>query len=291
MKPMLARTYGPRYSTYPCYLQPKLNGIRALSQHAVFQSRDEKIWNDGVLGHLQQQMFILQQLCESAPIFDGELYVHGWRLQDINAAVAVNRLQPTEKTPFVEYHIFDVVNPALPFSQRFLPLQSAIIDANLPHIKLVPTAFIGDNVELDSHFHHWTQHGYEGVMLRPDGKYEFGEHVGRGGNMTQYRSKTLWKYKCWEDGEFACVGVTQGEGKADIGIGALTCAAHPEDLKNTSVKHLGTIQTFNVGTGFSDSERRAFMQNPPIGKLIKVKYLCLSADGIPLNPSFLAVLG
>ena len=87
-----------------------------------------------------------------------------------------------------------------------------------------------------------------------------------------------------------CVGVTQGEGKADIGIGALTCsnaATHPD--MNPAILRDNT-PLFNVGTGFSDVERIAYMQNPPIGKMVKVRYLCLSADGIPLNPSFLCLM-
>jgi hypothetical protein len=101
----------------------------------------------------------------------------------------------------------------------------------------------------------------------------------RTGTLTRLNSKYLWKYKHWEDDEFICAAVTQGEGKADIGIGALVCRRSSTD-----------DQCFKVGTGFSDDERREFMTNPPIGKLIKVHYLCLTDDGIPFNPSFLCVM-
>jgi ATP-dependent DNA ligase len=158
----------------------------------------------------------------------------------------------------------------------------------LPNIKLVPTATCDSRETLDIHFHALTAQGYEGVMLRPNGPYEYGETP----HGTTKRSEYLWKYKSWEDAEFRCLGVTQGQGKADIGIGALTlCSVDPIVLGNRIGKTVSSdIPTFACGTGFDDSERIEYMKNPPIGKLVKVRYLCLSADGIPLNPSFLAVL-
>jgi hypothetical protein len=115
-------------------------------------------------------------------------------------------------------------------------------------------------------------------MLRPDGLYEFGEHMGRNGTQTSYRSKTLWKHKSWEDDEFRCIGYTYGEGKAEIGIGALV-------LRSNTTQKL-----FQVGTGFTDEDRIEFAQNPPIGKAVRVRYLCLTDEGKPFNPSFIAIL-
>jgi ATP-dependent DNA ligase len=278
---MLARTYGPRYDKFPCYVQPKLNGVRALYQAGTFQSRDEKLWKPNVLRHLTDQL--LPHFGTETPILDGELYVHGWRLQRINGAIAVNRNAPCEDTDKVEFHIFDTVQPGSMFRLRCMTLQEMFQGLDLPNIKLVPTALCPNRETLDVHFHALTAQGYEGVMLRPNGPYEYGETP----HGTTKRSEFLWKYKCWEDGEFVCTGVTQGQGKADIGIGALLCRAKYEDHPNATWKD---IPVFACGTGFDDSERIEYMKNPPIGKLVKVRYLCLSADGIPLNPSFLAVL-
>lgn len=275
---MLARTVGPKYNLYPCYCQPKLNGVRALYQNGVFQSRDEKLWSKEVLAHLHEVLSPLQDFLGPL-ILDGELYVHGWRLQRINAAIAVNRKHPTVDTPFVEYHVFDVVDDKKKFSERWFELYSPLCALQSPFLKVVPTINCGSPVELEGYFHHYTSLGYEGIMLRPDGLYVFGPQ----------RSKTLWKHKQWQDGEFMCVGVTQGEGKASVGMGALIL------LKSLGLTFIlkpdGTgTNVFKVGTGFDDSERIHFMSNPPIGKLIKVRYLELTADGIPFNPSFLCVM-
>lgn len=270
---MLARTYGPRFSQFPCYVQPKLDGVRALYQNGTFQSRDEKLWKPGVLKHLVDELATLNL---GDTILDGEFYVHGWKLQRINGAVAVNRNAPIPDTLLVEYHVFDVVDPKTPFSQRWLGLYHGLTNVLL-HVKTVPTVAVHTREDFLWHFDHYTALGYEGVMARPDGVYEFGEHIGRGGTPTQFRSKFLWKHKDWQDGEFLCVGTTPGEGKADIGIGALRCT--------TTGGH-----EFKVGTGLDDETRVAFAENPPFLQDIRVKYRFLTDDGIPFNPVFVAVM-
>ena len=290
MKPQLARTLGPKFNQYPCYVQPKLNGVRALYQQCepesdgfagIFQSRDEKLWNDSILAHIEEE---LTSISLNNAILDGELYVHGWRLQRINGAIAVNRKEPIPDTKEICFHVFDVVNPDLKFSERWLDMSNLLRAADLPHVKVVDTSYIHDRDQMERYFRLATAKGYEGVMLRPDGPYEFGETP----HGTQKRSKFLWKYKSWEDDEFTCVGTTPGEGKASIGIGALLLAPGILDGYCSAVTYTG--RTFGVGTGFDDSERIEFAKNPPIGKLVRVRYLELTADGIPFNPSFLAVL-
>jgi len=78
MIPMLAKTLGPKFSSYPCYVQPKLNGVRALYQRGqdtfwTFQSRDEKTWKTEVLAHIGNELCSLEL---GSVILDGELYVH-----------------------------------------------------------------------------------------------------------------------------------------------------------------------------------------------------------------------
>lgn len=292
MKPMLARTYGPRYSSFPCFLQPKLNGVRALAQSTpsgiVMQSRDEKLWRYDILRELYDELSTLYSEARGFfgsswnSILDGELYVHGWRLQDINAAIAVNRKERTEKTPLVQFHIFDTIpNLESNFIDRWAGFYTLVKNLNLPHIFPVATHACCNIEEMQKYFHHYTEKGYEGVMLRTDEPYFLGETA----HGTQYRSKTLWKHKQWEDAEFLCVGVTQGEGKASIGIGALTLQANKSPYTEPESR-----KTFKVGTGFTDEERIEYAKNPPVGKLVRVRYLELTADGIPFNPSFIAIL-
>ena len=283
MKPMLARTVGPKFSSYPCYGQPKFNGIRALRHGTTWQSRGELIWPQGFFQHIDEE---LNSMGLNDVILDGELYHHGWRLQRINEAAAVNAIKrgPNKDTHDLVYVIFDIVQVNVSFSNRWFEYYHGLVAADRPHVKAAPTSYIQDKADMLSHFHLYTKLGYEGIMLRPDGMYEFGEHIGRNMNLTTFRSRNLWKHKQWEDGEFECVGITDGEGKADIGIGALVLRTFQGSLLNTIERH------FKVGTGLTDEDRISFMANPPIGKLIRVRYLCLTEEGKPFNPSFIAVM-
>ena len=277
MKPMLARTLGPNFSAFPCYVQPKLNGVRALYQRGTFQSRGEKIWKPSFFPHIVAQ---LSHLNLGDNILDGEFYVHDWRLGRINSAVGVNNNEPNADTPNIVFNVFDTVDPNATFLERYRRIHAhrANYAHETPNVVIVPTALCNSRVELDAYFLQFVAAGYEGLMARPPGGYEFGEHLSpRTGTLTQFRSDTLWKHKQWEDGEFICTGFTPGEGKASIGIGALI-------LDN------GFGTEFRVGTGFDDSERIHYATHPPIGHLIRVRYLELTADGIPFNPSFIAVM-
>lgn len=294
MKPLLAHVYEPKRVTYPCYVQPKLNGIRALFQGGFFQSRDEVPFTPGLLDHLAKPLL---KIFGPEIILDGELYVHGWPLQRINAAVTPVRQEPTEDTKLVEYHIFDVVDFKIEFIRRFdwqrLSWQAQMMSPNTGPIKFVQTSQVCGEGEANSLYVHWVSLGYEGMMYRlGDCPYTVPKQMA-GIYQCQWKNipaprgyysdqdNRVWhllKRKDWQDAEFLCIGTTEGEGKYQGMIGALTC-------------YVNLIEkiTFTVSGGLTDLQR----QQPPedfIGKTIKTKYLCLSSDGIPLNPTILAIL-
>lgn len=272
---MLARTFGPKYSHYPAFVQPKLNGVRALYQRGVMLSRDSKIWNYPVLRHIIDELETFKELI-GVRILDGELYVHGWRLQRINGAVATNRMAPREDTHLVQFHIFDCIDArglTTPFSDRFLDFKEVIEAHNLTHVKLVDTHLAFGRDSVDQYFTKYVKEGYEGIMLRPDGPYE----AGRTDHDTDKRSAYLWKHKAWKDGEFLCVGYVPGEGKADIGIGSLTLSTDANVV-------------FQCGTGFTDEDRIALANDLPIERMVRVRYVELTSDGIPYPCRFEAVL-
>lgn len=273
MKPILARTLGPKFDKFPCFVQPKLNGVRALYQSGILQSRDEKLFAYPVVRHIIDE---LASLNLGDLILDGELYVHGWRLQKINGAVATNRTSPREDSHEVEFHVFDAIDSrglGTLFSDRWFDVMRKLDDINLPHVRVISTGVASLRTDLEAYFKHYCADGYEGLMARPDGPYQLGETS----HGTTFRSPYLWKYKSWKDAEYECIAIVPGEGKASIGIGSLT-------LQNA----LGI--TFQCGTGFTDAERIELSATPPIGKLVKVRYVEITSDGIPYPCTFLAVI-
>lgn len=272
MRPMLAHRFADHRPsiTYPIFLQPKLNGVRCLYNTSTFQSRDEHLWRPSVLAHLEKD---LRKLVSPRYLLDGELYLHGLSLQQINGAVSVNRLDPETATGKIEYHVFDIVdkeNPDLPFAKRAVLLQELKERTHFKNsnfVRTVTTLEIETEGEAEWWYSEWRKHGYEGSMYR-DGKaaYGFSENCGNQEN----RWKCLLKRKDWLDEIFRVVGTELGTGKYEGLVGALIC-----ELPNGG--------RFSVGTGISDTERETFLDNPPSS--VKVRFMIYSDGGIPIQPT------
>lgn len=283
MKPLLAHVYEPHRITYPCWVQPKLNGVRALYQDGCFQSRDELPWNEVILRHIADQ---LHSIFKPHVILDGELYVHGWPLQRINGAVTPVRIDTSRDTPLVEYHIFDTVHFERSFEDRWSSLPHGL---SLSHVRFVESKLVHSFNEADAFYSQKVAEGYEGIMYRLgdcpytlphqewNGIWDVPNHRVRKLSDKNNRTWHLLKRKNWQDDDFPCTGfnLTVGElGEPGFQLSCVTPSG----------------RTFSVGSGLSASDRDYYGSNPPVGRQVKVKYLCLSSDGIPLNPTILAIL-
>lgn len=294
MKPLLAHVYEPHRVTYPCYVQPKLNGVRALYQNGRFQSRDGVPFPATLLKHLADPLL---QTFDPRVILDGELYIHGTPLQEILGGVTPVRQEVNEMTLKVEYHVFDVVDFNLPFLQRMKAEPFAKLRTDMGMVRHVTTIHAHDEAYANEYYAHWVALDYEGMMYRlGDCPYTVPKQPvssttmsdgSRGSIMLPRNLRFLsdkdnrcWhllKRKDWQDDEFLCIGMKVGEGKYAGTLGALVCKTKEG-------------RTFTV-SGFTDIERDTYWENQyPIGRQIKVKYLVLSTDLIPLNPTVIAVL-
>lgn len=278
-KPLLAQTYTPKRFTTPCYVQPKLNGVRAIFLNGRFYSRDGHEWRPEILTHLTTS---LQQVPKGVAL-DGELYVHGWSLQRINAAIAVKRIAPTDDTRHVQFHVFDLVDHNLSFEERWGQAWDLVEQhksgclTQQDSIQIVPVQSCNLLGTVEHYFNVYTCNGYEGAMIRV-GKAGY-PTPGNGADQDN-RSWQLLKRKGWLDGEYKCVDVVRGTGQHEDRMGALMLQLD------------GTNKTFQVGTGFSVAERDQYWNNPDevIGSIVKIKYRFLSNDGIPNHTSFEEIL-
>lgn len=247
---------------FPCYVQPKLNGIRAQYINGQFISRDRKFWNHQVVEHIVKELqFALPQLPKDV-VLDGEFYHHGWTLGQHISAINVSRVNPTEETLKVKFNVFDIwckLFEGLNFTSRM----SILIKNQVP--SLVPTLECYNIEDVDRVYKAMLTAGYEGTINI--NKY------------CMYKAGKSWdklKRKRSIDSEFKCVDMERGSGKYLKTMGKLIC----ETSNGTK---------FKVGTGFTDEERNKFYGNYCLGKLITVQYQELSAKGIPLNPRYLSV--
>lgn len=203
--PMLAHDYtkvGHRIS-YPCYVSPKLDGLRCIAEvnfnqtDVTFHSRGGKTFP--VPEHLKKE--ILYASGETGiMIFDGELYIHGMTLQNITSCVKKHN----ENTKDLVFCVFDVPSPKV-WDERIEDLYS-LCDYETEHFEVVTNDLVGNEKEARVLMNIYLAQGYEGMMLRNvGGKYEWGN-----------RSGDLQKWKDFQDIEAKVISVSEdklGEGK------------------------------------------------------------------------------
>jgi ATP-dependent DNA ligase len=270
MLPMLAHRYKEHRARlrYPLFVQPKLNGVRMLFRDGQCMSRDEKTWHDSML------LGIRAALAPLGPdiIFDGELYFHGMSLQQINAAIAVNRVGPSPKTELIQYHIFDCIftnDPYMSFEKRTMALHTLMFNLPSTHVRYVQTELVIDELQGESLYAEFRRQSYEGMMYRiPISPYGFIERCSNQEN----RWPCLIKRKDWLDDEFECVGTQEGEGKYTDMVGSL-------------VFQMPNGKTFTAGSGLSDMQRQEFWDDPPVRRKFRIRYEMLSDTGVPLKPT------
>lgn len=265
MTPMLAKTYSQdKYKHKRVILQPKLDGVRVIWDPASqgFYSRDGKRWNSAVVSHL---LDVFSKI--DCPI-DGEFYYHGYSLQRINAAIAVNRTAPSKETTYIGFHAFDIPDTTKSALERITRLAKVLTPwaGYCTRVAFVPSKLVDYSHEVVQDMHDkYVRLGYEGAMLRdPDRAYVYG------------RTDALLKMKAFQDDVFKVVGMCEGEGRNSGRLGALICQTT-------------TGQIFQVGTGFDDAQRSEYwsknLQHLP-GTHVKVKFQIYTDDGIPRHPVF-----
>lgn len=304
MKPLLAHTWTPSTSIpYPCWVQPKLNGIRALWSQGRFQSRDEVPFPVATLAHINAQLIDLLGPDADDPsiILDGELYVHRWSLQRINAAVTPVRIEPTADSLLVQFHIFDRAHTSsFDYRRELLEglkwkiLQNTVFrlgESIYPNLQIVSTVLCASAARADGVFCSFVEDGYEGLMYRlGDCPYTLPKEKKRPelvyslartpyGSDKDNRTHHLLKRKSWLDDEFICVGVLEGEGDAAGRVGAIK-------LRTKS----GNLFKVGVFMGFTHTHLEDLLQTPPVGHKVKVKFLSLSEGGVPTNATVLSIL-
>lgn len=117
------------------------------------------------------------------------------------------------------------------------------------NVEVVQLCYEGsDHSEIWKWLDYAEENDWEGIMINLDTPYEC------------KRTKNLIKVKRFFSCDIKCIDIEEGSGRNKGTLGALVC-----DYKGYSV---------NVGSGFSDSDRKHFWKHPEdvIGHIISVKY-------------------
>ncbi len=256
--PMLALDYHKRKHDiiFPCFVQPKLNGVRCIHQNNKFMSRKGKEFT--TLDHLESELKLL-----GIKVPDGEIYKKDLSLQEIIRRVKKDR---GPKTDELEYWIYDQIN-----NETFENRNKDILAKHLhsvPHrVVYVPTILVKSEKEIKEWHDKWVLEGFEGAIVRNvNGLYK-----------VKHRSKDLQKFKMFQDSEFEIVGAHEGSGP-DAG----TVVFEVKTKKG---------QVFSVRPKGTREMRTEWMKDIKniVGKDLTVRWQNLSETGIPIFPVGIAI--
>lgn len=260
--PMLAHPFNQKKKEikYPCFVQPKLDGVRCVTVGDELFSRNGNPFP--TLNHIKEEL----KLNTENLILDGELYT-----DDINFEKIVGLVKKTKKTPEEEknslkiyLNVFDYIDSNLPFNQRLNNLNKFFEkNKSLKYIKQVKTEECQNEQNVMEFLDKYTKEGYEGVIIRnKEGKYA-----------ENARSNHLQKLKKFIDEEFEIIDYTTPEQGKEVGCVVWICKT--KEGKKFNVRPLGSYE-----------ERKKQYKNGKkyIGKMLTVKYQELTNDHIPRFP-------
>jgi DNA ligase-1 len=251
--------------TYPIYSQAKLDGIRCiLTKDGMFSRNGKPIIS---APHIFDSV---KPLFETNPdlVFDGELYADKFA-NDFNKIVSlVKKTKPTaddlkESKELIEYHIYDLPSSDKNFIQRAYDLAILFETRSElhPHCRIVETYKVPSEDVVTELYEKYVEEGYEGQMLRLDGKYE------------NKRSKNLLKHKSFVDEEYTILDICEGEGNRTGTAGYMVFeTAEGKPFKS------------NVKGTWDETAEMLKNKKQLIGKQATIKYFNLTPDGIPRFP-------
>lgn len=271
LRPMLAKSYNKdgHHIEFPCYVQPKLDGIRCLARRTAvgveLLSRQGKKFTS--IPHIEKQLMWLPK----DVVLDGELYIHGEEFQDIISAV--KRDKPSSASGKINYYIYDMIND-WDYKKRYHWLSQRLTmpnylgckqrknEVDITHLCRVETILIHNKAEIWKHHKVATSYGYEGVMLRNlKGPYKING-----------RSQDLQKVKKFLDMEFEIVDAEQNKGKM---VNQCTLICKTKAGKRFGVKPKGT-----------DQQREQYWEDWKagrlIGKMLTVRFFAWTTSNEPV---------
>lgn len=241
---------------FPAFTTPKLNGVNGTywltNGQLSLTSRGGESYP--LIPHLAEQ---IKQAMEflNTNCLNGELYIHGEHLQDIQSAVK----KPNKLSPKLQFHIFELPTVSEPYSIKstlFGKLNRAL---NLSHVIGITPISVESHEDVAEWYVIHMLARFEGsVIYNSDATYQF-----------NVRSSSVLKYKETLDLEVKLLSYNVDKN----GHPVFNAICNGKEFK---VKPKGT-----------DKERKDIISNFESqykDKYYTIEYECFSRDGIPLKP-------
>jgi hypothetical protein len=257
-------------TSFPVFVQPKLDGIRLLSNlndqdKVILSSRRSRSFNysENHFKNIKKELkIILKQLPDNS-ILDGELYSHGLLFTDI-CSIVKTKNEVHEDIEKIRYYIFDIVIFNLNYEDRFQLLLERFEENDFEYIQLIQTEVADSFEEIEELMNQLIDEGYEGLMIKK---------LGAGTGYFQGRTSNLLKYKLVKEEEITVTDVIECQGN-ERGLCKI-------------VGVLDSGQTVTVRPSCNFELRREYLQNRDelIGKRYTIIYNDVNQKtGVPRFP-------
>jgi DNA ligase-1 len=247
--PMQPKMFVASKAVYPCCVQPKLDGVRAVWQRGLFRSRN------GLQFHVPHV-----NMPEVGEILDGELYVEGCSVTDIAGAVRNGDNAVAGK---LKFYMFDIVCEGS-FEERYQKLcrlRNKLRRRGV-ELELVPTYKVKSEAELKRKFEEFLAEGYEGLIYRDGGAVYEGGYT-----------DAVMKLKKKESAEYTIEDIEECKTKTVLTL--LTSAGREFRCTAAGSKE--------ICRGYVERRREL------LGKPATVEYYQLTAAGVPMHGNVVAV--
>lgn len=289
MKPHLACDYDEKKLRFPCWVQPKIDGVRGLNLFGGLVGRSLKKH-----GNVHTTRLYSHSACLG---FDGELAAEHEAHPDL-CRLTTSAVNSHGGEPFTLWHLFDLVTAetrSMPYRERYQLLAQRIGQApvNLQvHLRLVPFKLCNTLDEVLDADSAYLDAGYEGTIIRdPEAPHKDGRCTLREG--AYLRIKRFIE----EDAvvEELVEGLTN-HNEAEINeLGLTERSTHAANMTPNGMvgcmvcRDVKSGNLIEVGPGkMPHSDRVAFWQTPGllIGKTIKYKHFPKGVKDKPRFPTF-----
>lgn len=261
IKPQLAEDAILEAVQFPVWVQPKIDGVRALNISGKHVGRSL----DPFAGYGITDYFSLPHFLG----LDGEMTLGakancGERLCSMTTG-AMGRFKGVTAMPDLHWWCFDFLTLDtinLPYAERYRVLRSRLewlsTYGGQDRLHLVPYVVVMNADELRHHIAAYAEAGYEGTIIRnPRALYKAGRATKKG--------QELWRVKPWADAEILVTGITEGETNGN--------EAKTNTLGRTERSSAKAGMVPNGQVGSIQGTMLADFHDPFTGKLLFVKGL------------------
>lgn len=201
IKPQLAEDAILDQVKFPCIVQPKIDGVRALNLTGTLTGRSLKPFEGyGITEFFSQPQFMH---------LDGEMTLGKkpnctQRLCSLTTG-AMGRFKEVNEMPDLHWWVFDhLAHTDQRYIDRYWRLKETVSKLRHPRLHLVPMYEVINADELNIFIAEFFDKGYEGAIIRnPEAPYKPGRATKKG--------QELWRVKPWADAEILVTGITEGE--------------------------------------------------------------------------------